>query len=53
MLAHITDEPSVLLGDDSASNPSELVLGSCIAVGIQSNLSRPRYRYRYQCSFGV
>ncbi|WP_419677951.1 OsmC family protein [Aliarcobacter lanthieri] len=39
--AHIIDEPTVLLGDDTAPNPSEAVLaalGSCIAVGIQANL---------------
>ncbi|TLS97829.1 OsmC family protein [Aliarcobacter cibarius] len=39
--AHIIDEPHVLLGDDTAPNPSEAVLaalGSCIAVGIQANL---------------
>ncbi|MCG3706545.1 OsmC family protein [Aliarcobacter butzleri] len=38
---HIIDEPHVLLGDDTAPNPSEAVLaalGSCIAVGIQVNL---------------
>ena len=38
---HIIDEPHVLLGDDTAPNPSEAVLaalGSCIAVGIQANL---------------
>lgn len=39
--AHIIDEPLVLLGDDTAPNPSEALLaalGSCIAVGIQANL---------------
>ena len=38
--AHIIDEPPVLLGDDTAPNPSEAVLaalGSCIAVGIHAN----------------
>ncbi|WP_418184735.1 OsmC family protein [Aliarcobacter vitoriensis] len=41
LAAHIIDEPHVLLGDDTAPNPSEAVLaalGSCIAVGIQANL---------------
>ncbi len=38
---HIIDEPPVLLGDDTAPNPSEAALaalGSCISVGIQANL---------------
>lgn len=37
---YIVDEPPVLLGDDTAPNPSEAVLaalGSCIAVGIHAN----------------
>jgi uncharacterized OsmC-like protein len=37
---HIIDEPPVLLGDDTAPNPSEAVLaalGSCISVGIHAN----------------
>ena len=39
--AYIVDEPPVLLGDDTAPNPSEALLaalGSCIAVGVQANL---------------
>jgi uncharacterized OsmC-like protein len=38
--AHAIDEPSKLLGDDTAPNPSEAALaalGSCIAVGIHAN----------------
>ena len=38
--AHIVDEPPVLLGDDTAPNPSEAALaalGSCLAVGIHAN----------------
>ncbi|KAA6227516.1 OsmC family protein [Campylobacter sp. LR264d] len=38
--AYIVDEPPVLLGDDTAPNPSEVVLaalGSCICVGIHAN----------------
>lgn len=37
---HIIDEPHVLLGDDSAPNPTEALLaalGSCICVGIHAN----------------
>lgn len=37
---YIVDEPPVLLGDDTAPNPSEAVLaalGSCISVGIHAN----------------
>lgn len=37
---HIIDEPPVLLGDDTAPNPSEALLaalGSCLAVGIHAN----------------
>lgn len=37
---HIIDEPPVLLGDDTAPNPTEALLaalGSCICVGIQAN----------------
>lgn len=37
---HIVDEPPVLLGDDTAPNPSEALLaalGSCLAVGIHAN----------------
>lgn len=37
---HIVDEPPVLLGDDTAPNPSEAALaalGSCLAVGIHAN----------------
>ncbi|CCQ74960.1 OsmC family protein [Magnetospira sp. QH-2] len=37
---YIVDEPPVLLGDDTAPNPSEAALaalGSCIAVGIHAN----------------
>ncbi len=38
--AHVVDEPPVLLGDDTAPNPSEAALaalGSCISVGIHAN----------------
>ena len=38
--AHVIDEPPVLLGDDTAPNPSEALLatlGSCISVGIHAN----------------
>ncbi len=38
--AHVIDEPAVLLGDDTAPNPSEAslaALGSCLAVGIHAN----------------
>lgn len=38
--AYIVDEPPVLLGDDTAPNPSEAALaalGSCIAVGLHAN----------------
>ena len=38
--AYLVDEPPVLLGDDTAPNPSEAVLaalGSCVAVGIHAN----------------
>ena len=38
--AHVIDEPPVLLGDDTAPNPSEAslaALGSCLAVGIHAN----------------
>jgi thiosulfate/3-mercaptopyruvate sulfurtransferase len=38
--AHIVDEPPVLLGDDTAPNPTEALLaalGSCISVGIHAN----------------
>lgn len=38
--AHVIDEPPVLLGDDTAPNPSEAMLatlGSCLAVGIHAN----------------
>lgn len=37
---HVVDEPPVLLGDDTAPNPSEALLaalGSCLAVGIHAN----------------
>ena len=37
---HVIDEPPVLLGDDTAPNPSEAALaalGSCLAVGIHAN----------------
>ena len=37
---YIVDEPPVLLGDDTAPNPSEASLaslGSCLAVGIHAN----------------
>ena len=37
---YIVDEPPVLLGDDTAPNPSEAnlaALGSCIAVGVHAN----------------
>lgn len=37
---HIIDEPPLLLGDDTAPNPSEALLaalGSCLAVGIHAN----------------
>ena len=37
---HVIDEPPVLLGDDTAPNPSEALLaalGSCLAVGIHAN----------------
>lgn len=36
----VIDEPPVLLGDNTAPNPSEIVLGafgSCLAVGLQAN----------------
>ena len=39
--AHVIDEPPQLLGDDTAPNPSEALLGalgSCIAVGIHANV---------------
>ena len=38
--AHVVDEPPTLLGEDTAPNPSEVVLaalGSCISVGIHVN----------------
>ncbi|MFE4105076.1 OsmC family protein [Almyronema epifaneia] len=38
--AFVIDEPPVLLGDNTAPNPSEIVLGafgSCLAVGLQAN----------------
>ncbi|MBE9032749.1 OsmC family protein [filamentous cyanobacterium LEGE 11480] len=38
--AFVIDEPPVLLGDNTAPNPSEIVLGafgSCLVVGIQAN----------------
>ncbi len=38
--AHVVDEPPTLLGQDTAPNPSEVVLaalGSCISVGIHAN----------------
>lgn len=38
--AHVVDEPPVLLGDDTAPNPTEALLaalGSCVAVGLQAN----------------
>lgn len=38
--AFAIDEPPVLLGDNTAPNPSEIVLGalgSCLVVGIQAN----------------
>ena len=38
--AHVIDEPPVLLGDDTAPNPSEAALaalGSCLAVGVHAN----------------
>jgi len=38
--AHVVDEPPVLLGDDTAPNPSEALLaalGTCVAVGLQAN----------------
>jgi uncharacterized OsmC-like protein len=38
--AHVIDEPTGLLGDDTAPNPSEAALaalGSCISVGIHAN----------------
>jgi len=38
--AFVIDEPPGLLGDNSAPNPSEIVLGafgSCLVVGIQAN----------------
>jgi thiosulfate/3-mercaptopyruvate sulfurtransferase len=37
---HVIDEPPVLLGDDTAPNPTEALLaalGSCISVGIHAN----------------
>ncbi len=37
---HVVDEPPLLLGDDTAPNPSEALLaalGSCLAVGIHAN----------------
>lgn len=37
---YIVDEPPALLGDDTAPNPSEVVLaalGSCLCVGIHAN----------------
>lgn len=37
---YIVDEPPVLLGDDTAPNPSEAALaalGSCLAVGVHAN----------------
>jgi uncharacterized OsmC-like protein len=37
---HVIDEPPVLLGEDTAPNPSEAALaalGSCLAVGIHAN----------------
>lgn len=40
--AFVIDEPPVLLGDNTAPNPSEIVLGalgSCLVVGIQANAS--------------
>jgi uncharacterized OsmC-like protein/rhodanese-related sulfurtransferase len=38
--AHVVDEPPVLLGDDTAPNPTEALLaalGSCLSVGIHAN----------------
>src|SRR6266516_630761 len=38
--AHVIDEPPVLLGEDTAPNPTEALLaalGSCISVGIHAN----------------
>ncbi|MBD2424708.1 OsmC family protein [Phormidium sp. FACHB-1136] len=38
--AFVVDEPPGLLGDNTAPNPSEIVLGafgSCLAVGLQAN----------------
>jgi uncharacterized OsmC-like protein len=38
--AHVIDEPPTLLGENTAPNPSEVVLaalGSCISVGIHAN----------------
>ena len=38
--AHVIDEPPSLLGQDTAPNPSEVVLaalGSCLSVGIHAN----------------
>jgi uncharacterized OsmC-like protein len=39
----VVDEPPGLLGDNTAPNPSEIVLGafgSCLAVGIQANAAK-------------
>lgn len=47
--AHIVDEPPALLGDDSAPNPSEVLLaawGTCVAVGIQANLVHRKINFR-------
>jgi len=38
----VVDEPPVLLGEDTAPNPSEIALlslGSCLSVGVQANAS--------------
>jgi len=38
----VVDEPPVLLGEDTAPNPSEMALlslGSCLSVGVQANAS--------------
>lgn len=38
--AIVVDEPPVLLGEDTAPNPSEMALlslGSCLSVGVQAN----------------
>jgi hypothetical protein len=45
--AHVVDEPPVLLGDDTAPNPTEALLaalGSCVSVGIHAGWSFERQR---------